>query len=115
MGESEYFLPLLYLLSVLPERERQMLIEHFDERTVLYLTDSVVATVLRSNASVNQKIKESLKKEVQKFKGEFETIVSTDSYNKRKKALAEIGGYPLSIILASILPSVIGYLDKRKK
>ncbi len=111
---TRYFLPLLHILqSSLSEDERQIVLDHLDQRTTDYIAEHVVRPVLSAQISLSPELNDRVKDSIRTYTPSFEMLLSTASFKKRRRALAQIGGETLSLFLEARIPPLASQLKKK--
>lgn len=106
-------LPFLQTVKELRPAHRAIILAHLDDSSCEALYEAVYNVLRNPRLSVSQRIQ--LKKVLQPHKACLRSLVNKKASTKTKrKKLYEVGGFPLTTILATAIPLLIDILRGKK-
>ena len=106
----KHHLPLMQVLKKLKHYERQIVIDHLDDKACLELKNSL-HTVLTKKSKVPEAERAKLKRCLKQNHALFSKLLTPKTGKcSQKKTLARLGGNPLALILSSAIPLLLNLI-----
>ena len=103
-------LPLMQVLKELKNYQRQIVLDHLEPSACDSLVKCISTVLKHGNNSkkLNSQKKGKLRAIVKKNKKNFAKIISKSARkNVKKRALAQMGGNPLALVLSTAIPIIL--------
>ena len=97
-------LPLLQILSEIKNHQRQIIIDKLDDKAINALAKCIKFILATKKKKVKIPYSNYLSSIIKTNKSQINAILQ--SKKKRKRALTQIGGSPLALILSTVIPII---------
>lgn len=110
--DMKHHLPLIQVLKKLKHYERQIIVDHLDDKACRSLK-KCLQTVLKQGQKVPESERSKLSRCFKRHKPLFTKLLSEGGGGCRdKRTLARLGGNPLALILSTAIPLLLNLFRK---